>query len=125
MKPAKIPVIIASIIITSIFKPYSRLYSISYFEDNKNNLEQHKVVDGSFSASLRKRQNRAVYVVFENTICKGVFLQRPACIAEPRLMTFIEVGREGVVDTLVIGVEPADFLGQHLFDDDWCEVDGT
>ena len=40
-------------------------------------------------------------------------------------MIFIEVGREGVVDTLVIGVEPADFLGQHLFDDDWCEVDGA
>ena len=113
--------IIASIIITSILK----LYSISYFEDNKNNLEQHVVVDGSFSASLRKRQSRAVYVVFENIIRKGDFLQRPACIAKPCLMIFIEVGREGVVDTLVIGVEPADFLGQHLFDDDWCEVDGT
>lgn len=40
-------------------------------------------------------------------------------------MIFIEIGREGVVDTLVIGIEPADFLGQHLFDDDWREVDGT
>ena len=54
----------------------------------------------------------------KNNIRKGVFLQRPACIAEPSLMIFIEVGRESVVDTLVIGVEPADFLGQHLFDND-------
>ena len=75
-----------------------------------DNLEQHKVVDGSFSASLRKRQSRAVYVVFEKYYTQGHFLQRPACIAEPSLMIFIEVGREGVVDTLVIGVEPADFL---------------
>ncbi len=40
-------------------------------------------------------------------------------------MIFIEVGRESVVDTLVIGIEPADFLGQHLFDDDRREVDGA
>ena len=40
-------------------------------------------------------------------------------------MVIVEIGREGVENALVVGVEPADFLGQHLLDDDGAQVDGT